>query len=68
MTPPKLPLPFILLWIANIAILLVLSYATGFHNVLGNTSMRNLPYIYLAIGAMLAALEQALWDKLKGSE
>lgn len=63
---PKFPLKFILLWIGTLAVMLILSFVTGFHKALLNISIRNLAYLYLAAGAVLAALEQVLWDKLKG--
>lgn len=66
MPPYKLPMNFILLWLANIAVLLAISFATGIHNSLPNLSMQNLAWIYLAVGAVLAALEQSLFDKLRG--
>ena len=65
---PKLPLKFILLWIANIALLLILSFATGLQETLIQFRINNLAYLYLGVGAVLAALEQALVDKLQGNE
>ena len=65
---PKLPLKFILLWIANIALLLILSFATGFLETMMRIQIKNLAYLYLGAGALLAALEQALVDKLQGNE
>ena len=65
---PKLPLKFILLWIVNIALLLAISFATGFHEILLRTNIRNLAYLYLFVGAVMAGLEQALVDKLQGNE
>lgn len=65
---PKLPLKFILLWIVNIALLLILSFATGLLETLVRIQIKNLAYLYLAVGAILAALEQALADKLQGNE
>lgn len=62
---PKLPLKFILLWIVNIAILLAVTFLTGFHNTLLKTNIKNLAYLYLFVGAIMAGLEQALWDKLR---
>lgn len=61
---PKLPLKFILLWITNIAILLTVTFTTGFHEVLLKTNIKNLAYLFLFVGAVMAGLEQALWDKL----
>lgn len=63
---PKLPLKFILLWIVNLAILVAVSVGTGFHQNLSHLTMRNLTMVYLLAGAILAGLEQALWDKLRG--
>lgn len=65
---PKLPLKFILLWIANIALLLIFSFATGFQEILIQIRIKNLAYLYLGAGAVMAALEQALVDKLQGNE
>jgi len=65
---PKLPLSFIALWFINIMILLALSFATGLQETLMNIQIKNLAYLYLGAGALLAGLEQALWDKLKGNE
>ena len=62
---PKLPLKFILLWIVNIAILLTITFTTGFYESLLKTNIKNLAYLYLFAGAVMAGLEQALWDKLK---
>ena len=64
----KLPLKFILLWIANIALLLIFSFATGFQEILIQIRIKNLAYLYLGAGAVMAALEQALMDKLQGNE
>lgn len=63
---PKLPLKFILLWIANLAVLVAISLLTGFHETLLHLQMRNVTYLYLLVGGILAGLEQALWDKLRG--
>ena len=65
---PKLPLKFILLWIVNIALLLILSFATGLQETLIRLQIKHLAYLYLGAGAVLAALEQALVDKLQGNE
>lgn len=68
MIPYKLPLKFILLWVANIVILMVISFATGFHQTLLHAvRSSNVSWLYLAVGAGLAVLEQSLWDKLKGN-
>lgn len=64
---PKLPLKFILLWVANIALLLAITFATGFQETLLQMQIKNLAYLYLGLGAAMAGLEQALWDKLKGN-
>lgn len=66
MFPYKLPLKFILLWVINIALLLVIALTTGIHDFLLKLSLRNLAWVYLAAGAVLAALEQSLFDKLRG--
>lgn len=67
--PYKLPLKFIALWAVNLAVLLTLSFALGWHEaLLGKIQIRNLALIYLAAGAVLASLEQSLWDKLKGND
>ena len=65
---PKLPLKFILLWIVNIALLLAITFSTGFHKTLLRINTRNLAYLYLFVGAVMAGLEQALVDKLQGNE
>ena len=65
---PKLPLKFILLWSVNIALLLAISFAAGLQEVLIRLQIKNLAYLYLGAGAVLAALEQALVDKLQGNE
>jgi hypothetical protein len=65
---PKLPLKFIGLWVLNIALLLVLTYGTGLLESMVNLQIRNIAYLYLGIGALLALLEQELWDKLQGNE
>lgn len=67
---PKLPLKFILLWVINLVLLLAVSFATGLKDALFNMRIngKNLAYLYLGVGAVLALLEQALWDKLRGNE
>lgn len=65
---PKLPLKFILLWVINLALLLILTLTTGLHEKLLFLRMRDLTWIYLLVGFLLAGLEQALWDKLRGNE
>lgn len=64
---PKLPLKFILLWVANIILLLAVTFATGLQEILLRMQIKNLAYLYLGVGAVMAALEQALWGKLKGN-
>lgn len=64
---PKLPLKFILLWVANIALLLAITFGTGLQETLLRIQIKNLAYLYLGVGAVMAALEQALWDKLRGN-
>ena len=65
---PKLPLKFILLWVINIALLLVISFATGLQEALIRIQTKNLAYLYLGLGAVLALLEQELWNRLLGKE
>ena len=65
---PKLPLKFILLWVINIALLLGIAFATGLQDLLIRIQIRNIAYLYLGLGAVLALLEQALWDKIRGNE
>lgn len=67
MHPYRLPLKFIGLWVVNIALLFMLTFATGLGEILINIQMKNLTYLYLGVGAVLALLEQELWDKLKGN-
>lgn len=68
MRPYRLPLKFILFWVINLAILVSVSILTGFHEMLLSVvSMRNITWIYLLVGGILAALEQSLWDKLRGN-
>ena len=64
---PKLPLKFIGLWVLNIALLLVLTYGTNLRELLPNIPLRNTSSMYLGLGALLALLEQELWDRLKGN-
>ena len=65
---PRLPLKFILLWVINIALLLGISFATGLQDLIIRIQIRNIAYLYLGLGAVLALLEQALWDKIRGNE
>lgn len=65
---PKLPLKFIGLWVLNIALLLALTCSTGLREIMMNFQIKNTAYLYLGIGALLALLEQELWDKLQGNE
>ena len=67
MFPYRLPLKFILLWIVNLAILLAISLSTGFHEILTGFIRGQVHWIYLTVGGILAGLEDALWDKLKGN-
>ena len=67
MFPYKLPIKFILLWIVNLAILVAISLYTGFHEILMDVIVGQVRWIYLAVGGILAGLEEALWDKLKGN-
>lgn len=68
MTPPRLPLKFILFWVINLALLLTITLTTGLHEKLLSLRLRDLTWIYLLIGGILAGLEQALWDKLRGND
>lgn len=65
---PKLPLKFILLWVINIALVLGIFFATGLQDLLIRIQIRNLAYLYLGLGAVLALLEQELWNRLRGKE
>ena len=65
--PYRLPLKFIGLWVINIALLMVLAYITGFNDFLVRIQIRNQVYLYLGAGAVLALLEQEVWDKLRGN-
>lgn len=65
--PYRLPLKFIGLWVINIVLLLVLAYTTGVQDFLVRIQIRNQVYLNLGAGAVLALLEQELWDKLRGN-
>lgn len=65
MIPYRLPLKFILLWIVNLALLLLISFVTGLYRWLVRFRVKNLTYLYLGMGALLALVEQELWDKWK---
>lgn len=67
MYPYRLPLKFIGLWILNIILLLAMTYGTGLREILPNIPIRNTAAVYLGVGALLALLEQELWDKLRGN-
>lgn len=71
MRPYRLPLRFIGLWVLNIAVLLVLGYTLGINDFLINTLRmsisKDLAYVYLGLGFLLAGLEDLLIDKLKGN-
>lgn len=67
MYPYRLPLKFIGLWILNIILLLAMTYGTGLREILPNIPIRNNAAVYLGVGALLALLEQELWDKLRGN-
>ena len=67
MQPYRLPLKFILLWIVNIALLLLVSFTTGLHTRMMQLQIKNMAYLYLGLGAFLALLEQELWDRLKNN-
>ena len=68
MRPYRLPLKIIGLWVLNIALLLVLTFTTGLREILQNIRINNAAYLYLGAGALLALLEQELWDRLRGTE
>ena len=65
---PKLPLKFILLWVINLALLITLTLTTGFWDKIQFLQIRNTATLYLVVGFLLAGLEQALWDKLRGND
>jgi len=68
MVPYKLPLRFIGLWVLNLAVLLALGFGLGINEFLIQTlRIRNLTYLYLGLGFLLAGLEDLLIDKLKGN-
>ncbi len=71
MRPYRLPLRFIGLWVLNIAVLLVLGYTLGINDFLINTLRmsisKDLAYVYLGLGFLLAGFEDLLIDKLKGN-
>lgn len=67
MYPYRLPLKFIGLWVLNIALLLVIAYTTSLQDFLVRIQIRNQVYLYLGAGAVLALLEQEVWDKLRGN-
>lgn len=67
MRPYRLPLKFVLLWIFNIALLLLISFTTGLHTRMIQIKIKNMAYLYLGLGAFLALLEQELWDRLKNN-
>lgn len=67
---PKLPLKFILLWMLNLAVIVTLVLVTGIHDKLlsiPRISSKTPVAIYLALGALLAALEWELIEKLRGN-
>ena len=51
----------------GIILLMVISYITGLNDFLVRIQIRNQAYLYLGAGAVLALLEQELWDKLRGN-
>lgn len=65
---PKFPLKFILLWVINLALLLTLTLSTGLLDKLSSLRLTDWTWIFLAAGFLLAGLEQALWDKLRGND
>lgn len=68
MHPYRLPLKFILFWVINLIILIAVSLLTGFHETLLRfIRIRDITWLYLLVGGILAGLEQALWDKLRGN-
>ena len=67
MRTPRLPLGFLLLMIANLAVLLLVSFLTGFQEgLLQRMPLKTVTMLYLVAAGLLAGLEQALWDKLRG--
>lgn len=68
MRPYRLPLKFILFWVINLIILIAVSLLTGFHETLLRfIRIRDITWLYLLVGGILAGLEQSLWDKLRGN-
>ncbi len=65
---PQLPLKFILLWVINLALLLALTLSTGLMDKLSTLRLTDWTWIFLLAGFLLAGLEQALWDKLRGND
>ena len=63
MHPYRLPIPFILLWLANLAVLVILGIAL---DIPIPGSIQNAAACYLLLGGVLAGLEQALFHKLRG--
>lgn len=61
--PYKLPLKFILLWLANLTVLVILGFVL---NIPIPGSIQNAAACYLLLGGVLAGLEQALFRKLRG--
>lgn len=64
---PKLPLKFIGLWVLNIVLLLAIYFGTRLRDVLATVRINNLANVILGLGALLALLEQGLWDRLHGN-
>ena len=62
MHPYRLPIKFILLWIANLAVLVILGIVL---EIPMPGSIQNAA-CYLLLGGVLAGLEQALFHKLRG--
>ncbi|MBO7252924.1 MAG: hypothetical protein J6V25_09915 [Oscillospiraceae bacterium] len=66
MYPYRLPLKFIGLWVLNLAVLLALGIGLGINDFLMHTmNIRNMTYLYLFAGGLLAAAEEWLIDKWK---
>ena len=63
MHPYRLPIKFILLWIANLAVLVILGIVL---EIPMPGSIQNVAACYLLLVGVLAGLEQALFHKLRG--
>ena len=61
--PYQLPIKCLLLWIANLTVLVILGIVL---DIPIPGSIQNAAACYLLLGGVLAALEQALFHKLRG--